>query len=297
MIRPLRFFAVVAAAVTVTTSLSAAELIPLSSNGATVADLVERLREARQEKVRTKAASVHPTPNVIGVDWETESFIIPVAGSLAGGGGTFFRSDVTIANRRSQSQIISIGFLQRGVNNGNAAVQRFTLGANSTTITNDFIKNALGTSGLGTLLIVAETSTGAVDTNAQIDGFSRIWTNQPNASGTVSQSFEAIELQDSLATSYAYGLRHDESFRTNVGLVNLYSTSNTFTVAIVGLRGNNTFTQTVQPYSMEQVAVPAGIYGDLYLRITSASNNFNWWSAYGTSVDNITGDGWVSHVH
>jgi hypothetical protein len=65
----------------------------------------------------------------------------------------------------------------------------------------------------------------------------------------------------------------------------------------VGLRGSNSFTQVVQPYSMEQPSLPAGIYGDCYIRITSGSTNFNWWSAYGTSVDNVTGDGWVSHVH
>lgn len=33
-----------------------------------------------------------------------------------------------------------------------------------------------------------------------------------------------------------------------------------------------------------------------FLRISSGAN-FNWLSAYGTSIDNTTGDGWVSHVH
>ena len=36
---------------------------------------------------------------------------------------------------------------------------------------------------------------------------------------------------------------------------------------------------------------------DFFVRIDSAASNFNWWSAYVSSVDNRTGDGWVSHVH
>ena len=128
-----------------------------------------------------------------------------------------------------------------------------------------------------------------------IDGFSRIWTPQPvlagqsSSVGSVSQSFEAIDLQDNLAESWGYGLRQDANFRTNVGLVNLYDTSNTFTVNVVGLQGSTTFQTTVQPYSMEQPALPAGVFGDLFIHVTTGASNFNWWSAYGSSVDNATG--------
>jgi len=279
----------------VSSSLAASELQYLGSDSMNVRDLVTSLRVARENK-RVAASSVRP--NIVSVDWTKEAFIIPVVGSLQGGNGTFFRSDVTIANRRSVAQIVSVGFLQRGVNNGSASVQNFSIGANVTSFETDFVGRILGKSGvLGTLLVIARTSSGAIDTVAEIDGFSRIWTPQPGSNGTVSQAFESIDIEDNLATSYGYGLRQDESFRTNVGLVNLYDTPNTFTVAIVGLRGSNSFTQTVQPYSMEQPSFPAGVYGDCYIRITSASSNFNWWSAYGTSVDNVTGDGWVSHVH
>src|SRR5213075_2206352 len=140
------------------------------------------------------------------------------------------------------------------------------------------------------ILVVAQTSAGAVDENAEIDGFSRIWTPQPilagqsSSVGSVSQSFESIDIQDSLAESWAYGLRHDENFRTNVGLVNLYNTANTFTIDVVGLQGSTAFQTTVQPFSMEQPALPAGVYGDLFIHVSSSSANFNWWSAYGSSV-------------
>jgi hypothetical protein len=285
----------VAFVVLVSTSVSASELQSLGSDNMTVRDLVTSLRAAREDK---PATSSRVRPQVVSVDWAKEAFIIPVAGNLQGSNGTFFKSDVTIANRRSVAQIVSVAFLQRGVNNGSATVQNFSIPANVTTFESDFVGRILGKSGvLGTLFVVARTANGDIDTAAQIDGFSRIWTPQPGSAGTVSQAFESIDLQDNLATSYGYGLRQDESFRTNVGLVNLYDTPNTFTVAVVGSRGSNSFTQTVQPYSMEQPSLPAGVYGDCYLRITSGPSNFNWWSAYGTSVDNVTGDGWVSHVH
>jgi hypothetical protein len=281
----------------VSSSLVASELRYLGTDGLTIHDLVTSLRIARENRQAT-ASSFRIKPQIVSVDWTKEAFIIPVVGNLQGSNGTFFKSDVTIANRRSVAQIVSIGFFQRGLNNGSATVQNFSLDPNVTTINPDFVGRVLGKTGvLGTLLVVARTSTGAIDTAAEIDGFSRIWTPQPGSTGTVSQAFESIDLLDSLATSYGYGLRQDEAFRTNVGLVNLYDTPNTFTVAIIGLRGSSSFTQTVQPYSMEQPSLPAGIYGDCYIRITTSSSNFNWWSAYGTSVDNVTGDGWVSHVH
>jgi hypothetical protein len=225
---------------------------------------------------------------------------------VVGSNGTFFKSDVTIANRRNVPQVISVGFLLRGVNNGTALVTKFTIPANSTTIDNDFITNKLQKSGLGTLLVIAVTSSapGApVDDLAEIDGFSRIWTPQPiqpgasTSIGTVSQAFESIDLEDNLAGSFGYGLKQDANFRTNLGFVNLYDTPNTFTIQAVGTLGNATFIQTVQPYSMEQPAMPGGTLGDFFIRVDSAATNFNWWSSYGTTVDNRTGDGWVSHVH
>ncbi len=287
----------IAALLFVSNALVASELRSLGTDVMTVRDLVASLRVARENRPVTPSSS-RVKPEIVSVDWTKESFIIPVVGNLQGSNGTFFKSDVTIANRRSVAQIVSVGFLQRGVNNGSSQVLNFSIGANTTDFETDFVGRILGKSGvLGTLLVVARTADGAIDTAGQIDGFSRIWTPQPGSSGTVSQAFESIDIQDNLTTSYGYGLRQDESFRTNVGLVNLYDTANTFTVAVVGFRGSNSFNQTVQPYSMEQPSLPPGIYGDCYVRITSGSSNFNWWSAYGTSVDNVTGDGWVSHVH
>jgi hypothetical protein len=278
-----------------------AQLQALGTDGTTVRDLMMKVRESRV--ARRSATGGKVKPNVVSVDWGKESFIIPVAGSVQGSNGTFFKSDVSFANRRAIPQKISVGYLARGLSNAAETVTDFTIAPNETVIEIDFVGNRLGKTGLGTLLVVARTPSGAVDDLAEIDGFSRIWTPQPPlagqlaSAGTVSQSFESIDVEDNFGTSYGYGLRQDELFRTNVGLVNLHDTSNTFTIDVIGVRGTAQFTQMVLPYSMEQPALPPGIYGDLYVRISSAVSDSRSWSGYGTSVDNRTGDGWVSHVH
>lgn len=281
-----KMLAVFITSLLVPVAASAGSLEPMPSTTGTVGELVTKWDGVRAEK----------RASVVSVDWETYAFVIPAAGSLAGNFGTYFRSDVTFANRRSQDQIISIGWIARGVNNGSAAVFSFKLPANTTDFEPDFVGRVLGRSGLGSIVVIAVDSAGNVDKLASIDAFSRIWTNQPGSSGTVSQDFPPVDVEDNLATSYAYGLRQDEQYRTNVGLVNLNNSTETYTIVVIGTRGSRTFTQVVQPYSMEQVALPAGTYGDLSLRISNGIS-FNWWTAYGTSVDNITGDGWVSHVH
>jgi hypothetical protein len=268
-------------------SLPAAELEPLPDTGDTVATLMERFY---REKSR-------PQVSIIAVDWEDSQFIIPAAGSLQGNQGTYYRSDVTIANRRSQTQRIAVLWIAQGVNNGSRAVQYFNIAANTTVFQADFVATSLNTSGLGSVVVIGVDAAGNPDLNASLDGFSRIWTPQPNSTGTVSQEFAAVDYEDSLATSYGYGLRQDPQYRTNIGFVNLASTPNTYTTAIVGTGGSTTFTQDVLPYSMQQRGVPAGNWGNFYVRVSSAPSNLNWWSAYASSTDNITGDGWVSHVH
>lgn len=270
-------------------SLSASDgkLEVLPDTGETIASFLDRIH-------RTDSGG-GPRANVVAVDWEAAAFLIPAAGSLQGNQGTYYRSDVTIANRRNAAQRIALLWFAQGVNNGSGSVQTFQIAANTTVFEADFVNTVLGKTGLGSIVAIGVDAAGNPDPNAQLDGFSRIWTPQPNATGTVSQEFASVELEDSLATSYGYGLRQDAGYRTNVGFVNLYSTANTFTVNIVGTGGNTQFTQDVLPYSMQQRGVPAGNWGNFYVRVSASSGN--WWSAYASSTDNTTGDGWVSHVH
>jgi hypothetical protein len=269
----------------------------------TVAEAVQRLR-AGGVKVSTRTAKSvqRPSrirPTVIELETADNAFLIPAAGSVQGSNGTFFRSDVTFGNFNGVTQNIGVGWLQTGKDNSAAPLTFFTIPANSIVTVNDFVSATLHTSGLGGLLIISFDDTGKnTDTEAFIDGFSRIWTPQPGSSGTVSQSFPAVSLFDSVDnfTAFALGLRQDASYRTNVGVVNLDTVAHTWT--ITSLNTNATMTLVVQPFSLSQTGVPAsfaGSSGNLSLSYDVPDANFTW-SAYASSVDNVTGDGWVSRA-
>jgi hypothetical protein len=231
------------------------------------------------------------------------AFIIPAAGSLAGGGGSlFFRSDVTLVNYRNTPQQVLIGFWQQGTSNSLnfSNYKTVTLPSNQFATVQDFVASSLGLSGLGSLIFIPYTGS-AIDSNSAIDGFSRIYTKQPGSSGTVSQPFDAVD-PDTLSAQLinegvALGLRQDADFRTNVGIVNVDASPHTFKLSLVGEKTQTTLTITVPAYGMIQQAIPAGDYGALQViyQVTDASSTtLVSWVGYASSTDNITGDGWVS---
>src|SRR5216684_223280 len=83
---------------------------------------------ARRAALRT---GVHASAIVDSVS--TRALIIPAAGSVAGGGGTFFRSDVTLVNYGSAPEQVLAGLWAQGTTNSlNAAnYKTITLQPNS----------------------------------------------------------------------------------------------------------------------------------------------------------------------
>src|SRR5262249_1734699 len=172
---------------------------------------------------------------VIGVDSADSSFLFAAAGSVHGSGGTFFRSDATLINHPGVAQRVGIGCLAPGVDNSAAPLTYTTIPANTPLIYSDIVGSFLHQSGLGAILVLGVTSTGALDSAASLSGYSRIYTPQPNASGTVSQGFPSVSVLDSLGSlaAYAAGLRHDPGYRANAGIVNLDTVSpHTWTVGV-----------------------------------------------------------------
>lgn len=233
---------------------------------------------------------------VVAVDWGLPAFLIPAAGSLAGGGGTFFRSDVTLVNYADDDQQVLVFWLPRGADGRNQPFFRTTIPEGAPITVRDFV-NELGLSGLGALLFVGVLpDTTTPDEDALIHGFSRIWTPQPGSTGTVSQPFSSQNADMMLdeAEAVTIGLQQDGSFRTNAGIVNMGTSTRSFTVNLIGETGTTQFTMTLPPLSMQQTALPAGNWGAVTLIFRPDGDDLDGWAAYGTSVDNVTGDGWVS---
>jgi hypothetical protein len=251
----------------------------------------------------------HLADHAIIQERSTNWLLIPAAGSLQGAAGTFFRSDVMISNHRSTPQVVDLSFCAQNVSCSTSGFQlmQITVPGNSQVFYADIVRQLGKQGSLGTLDIRARTSMsdGTLDAAAKIDAFSRIWTLEayssgtPLEGGTTSQSFPSVKIDavHGSARAYILGLQQDLKYRTNIGIYNDDPTSaHTFTVRLLSADGQTTsFTITVQPWSMNQVPVPVGISGNVMAVITPDSSiGIANWAAYGSSTDNITGDGWVS---
>jgi len=252
----------------------------------------------------TAQAQSRIAPNAIASSGSHYWLLIGAAGSVAGSFGTHFQSDMMISNHRSVPQVVAITWCAQAQSclNGFELLD-VTIPANSAINMPDIVGAYLGKSGLGALDLRARTSAGgSLDTAAKIDATSRIWTPMANSVGTIfaggtsSQSFPSANVQALLSGSpngTILGLRQDANFRTNIGIYNDDRVNaHTFTIRIIGTSGQTTFTMTVPAFAMVQQAVPAGSYGNIGAVITPDSSALGW-SAYGSSNDNISGDGWV----
>ena len=228
--------------------------------------------------------------------------VIPAAGSVAGGGGSlFFRSDVTLVNYEAAAHDVIVMWWPAGSSNTLATtgsnVITLTLQPNTFNTYPDFVANTLHQSGLGSIVVIPSAG-GTLTFDAGIDGFSRIYTKQPGSNGTVSQEFPGVDPDNSSISNEAVslGLRQDNDYRTNWGIVNTDSVSHTFHITFMG-ENNQTQTVdvTVPAYGMTQQAAPSGTFGALNIVFTGTDiTNYGSFIAYASSTDNVTGDGWVS---
>lgn len=227
------------------------------------------------------------------------AFLLPAVGTVNGSGGRLFRTDVTLANARSTAQDIMVAWLAQGNLNGpSVPAFRATLPPLSSeeeggTLTIEDLADELGVHGLGSMVVVAVDSRGDVDEAAKIEGFARVRSPASCGSGSVSQSLPAVTSSGfgPHPRGRALGLRHDSTNRTNVGIVNLDEQYREFTVTVAGELHAERFVVTVPPFAMVQAALPDRNYGSVALTISSEGGP---WAAYGSSVDNASGDAWAS---
>jgi len=224
--------------------------------------------------------------------------LVPAAGAVAGLNGTFFRSDIAVYNYRNAAQMVRIDWLPQGLQGTSSTV--ITINALSGIISDDFVTVVLRQSGLGAILFTAITSDGVNDPNGALFITSRIWSPQANnPNGTVSQTFPAINTSRIVSTDVAIlGQRVSDQYRTNIGIVNLSNATQTFEV--LQNSDDPTFapilqTVSVPARSMQQVQLLNNRATALQVRVRSTSVvDPRFWIAYGSTVDNNTGDSWSS---
>jgi len=219
------------------------------------------------------------------------------AGSVQGANGTFFHSDITVLNYRGVGQNVAFTWMPAGQSAG--APTFINIAGNSGIISEDFVASFLSKSGLGALLITGVDANGLMDPNAQLYAAERVWTPQPGTTGTTSQTFPAIATSEiNMTGGTILGQRQDARYRTNVGIVNLDNTQRQFNIIqSTDDPANPTVTSlvTVPANSMTQVPLPAGSVAALQIFVQPlVAINPNLWMAYGSSVDNVTGDSWSS---
>ena len=222
--------------------------------------------------------------------------LIPAAGSTPGANGTFFRSDITLGNFADHDQIVRLQWLPQGVTSTFSTT--IMLRARSGLRSADFVKEQLGRSGLGAIVVTGVTSTGDLDPTAALYASSRIWSPQAATGGTTSQSLPAIPtsaINTPDAAIFSLGGQNG-SYRANIGFVNL-DPNNEQTLSIIFPLSPLPFAfpVTVPPMSVQQVGLgSSGFFGLEFLIVnsTAAATRSNSWIAYGSTIDNITGDAW-----
>jgi hypothetical protein len=249
-------------------------------------------------------------PAVAGVTPQADGLIQPIAaspqvlvaaaGNVQGGNGTFFRSDITIINFADRDQIVDLRWLPQATS-GNSGVQKtITIAARSAVSSEDFVANTLGTTGLGSIVVSGVTSNGALDTTALLFVTSRIWTPQPASTGNTSQTFDTIQARTGLpqTTAGIFGLRRDARYRANVGIVNMHAAfTETFAISVTAPSTgtppiSETYLVAVPPLTMQQVALNASTNPMSQVTVIKTTSGNGQWAAYGSSVDNVTGDAW-----
>lgn len=230
-----------------------------------------------------------------------KNMYIPVAGKVAGGNNTFFRTDVRIFNPSSTDDIsVSIHYLPQGVEGTNIPGRLVTVPKRQMVMLNDIVGDFFGETAntVGALRLDSDT-----DASYEFVADSRIYTNSPNPAvqGTYGQYVPAMALEDAKLKTVVLHLKNfpdtgivgAPSFRTNVGVMNPGSEPATITSGLYGPNGVRMLeglVLTIPPKSMRQLSI-AELFGttifiDGFVTFESTQPIYSW----GSVVDNKSGD-------
>jgi hypothetical protein len=226
--------------------------------------------------------------------------LVPAAGNAPGASGTYFRSDIQLANLRNAPQRVLMYWMPQGSSGAAITPVAIDLGAERGFSSEDFVASVLSQSGVGAIEFVGVTEAGQFDPGAQLQVTSRIWTPRPDSGpGTMSQPFPSIILDGETEPNAKtiFGMRIRSGLRINVGIANPGSSTQRFRVNAL-IR-----TSTVDENVQYEVDVPARAIlqnavnglthaGVVQVEITKLTPGISEWQAWGSTIDNQSGDAW-----
>jgi len=139
---------------------------------------------------------------------------VPGIARITGIGGAFFSSELSIANCTGQPMSVKVTFLEHDRDNFSAPSTTLLLAPRETLRSADALDELFGLSETyGALRIEANTTPG-------VAVFERILTTAGSGTGTVGQQVDALSMESLIGGGALLGVRNDDAFRTNVGLLN-----------------------------------------------------------------------------
>jgi hypothetical protein len=215
---------------------------------------------------------------------------ITAAAHVAGGGGSQWRTDLSLLNASTADGSISLKYLPQGSDNTTAAcIGMGTLGAGASMAFNDVVLSTFGVNpGSGGIAIYSDSS--------NLMAMSRTY-NQAS-SGTFGQGIPGRSAAQAIPTGrkgYLMQLHQNSAYRTNIGFLNPTSATLTLRVDFYNESGDFLGTQnyTLAPYEQFQD-------NQVFTKVTGTSVTNGRAEvkttggpvlAYASVVDNATGDG------
>ena len=145
----------------------------------------------------------------------TSTVYLPGVAHVTGLGLTTFTSDVSFANPTDQPATVTVTFLERLRDNTTGVPSvTFTLAPRSTRQVDDALPDLFGfTESYGALKVESPAGSGILVAE-------RIQTASLTGAGTVGQQVDPVSPSQLMTHGSVLGLRHDNDFRSNVGLFN-----------------------------------------------------------------------------
>jgi hypothetical protein len=223
---------------------------------------------------------------------QTGPWILPSSARAEGRGGSFYTTELTVANRGGADATVTLKFLGHDTDGRAGVEQKFVLGPAGTATYPDVLGNTFG--------VIADYGAIRVSSSsASLDVLGQTATPGPSG-GTFGQSVPAAgqtELVTSAAAQSIVAVREDGSFRTNLILAN--ATESSLTVDAQLLSGSGAplaaGSYALPPLGMTQVTQVVrdlGVTGDLQNAqlLLSTSTPGGAFAAYASVIDRTTND-------